>query len=276
MACTACNKTLAVPGGVQQTTVRPASAAQTMLRSAAAKRQAETPTLTRRAKTPPRNRGPLIAVIALLLLVGGGIGGWMIFKNDDKPAENKERVETPPPKKEKPTPEPILNLPKEAAPSFTITANLDRSAASPGTSTQLTVRAVRAADFTGEIVPLLDSLPEGVTADIQNIAEKTDEVVLQFKLAPSVTIGSYPLCVTCKAKVNGKEFTAKSPAVNLVVVTPFDLTIVETATIMLAQGAGYEAHRESGAKGRLQREDRAGVEGLAERRRSEQGGDSRG
>jgi hypothetical protein len=245
--CPQCDRKLTIPGASSPAKTLQAGAAKTMkavaagtikkpaaMTEAPAKKSSTSPSkpVKKLAKPAPRSKWPMIAAIAgLVLLVGGGTAGWLIFRH--KPAD--KVADAAPPPVGKPDDGKKLATSDQKAP-FTLALFLDRPEVSPGTKAQLTIRAKRAAGFVGEIALTVDKLPPFVTPTVPNLAENQDEALVKLELPPAVKPETYSLIVTGKAMDAGKEVTAAAPAFDLVVVAPFELTI-EPAMLTLAQGA---------------------------------------
>jgi hypothetical protein len=248
--CPACKRALSAPGttpaaAAEQSvsTSRPTAAGQsasgsrpkTVAAAPARRPAAAAPAAARRPEAPPRHsRWPWVVAIAAGLLAGGGSAAWMYLKR--KPAETEPVVQNNPgdkktddarkdhrkkedPSTVKPDETPDTRVPTQP---FTIALTFDRPDASPGTRPQMTVRAVRAADFQGEITLSVDDLPAGVTWATEKVPEKQTDAVVRLEIAPSAKPGTYPVRVTGKAKDGDRPVTAKATA-DLVLVAPFEL-----------------------------------------------------
>jgi hypothetical protein len=178
-----------------------------------------------------------VTAVAVAVLLGGGVAAWLHFKRkpDDKPPEPVVARDTKPDGKKpdgRKSDDDKRDTPTDAAPPFTLTAALDRPEVGAGAGACLTVRAARAAGFTGEIALTLDGLPAGVTAAPQKIAEGQDDAVVALRVAPAAKLGRYPLRAVGAAKGRDKDVVATA---ELVVVAPFELK-VEPGPVVVVQG----------------------------------------
>jgi hypothetical protein len=103
----------------------------------------------------------------------------------------------------------------EKAP-FTLTAKFDAESTKVGEAATLTVTAVRAAGFTGEIALAVNGLPPNVAAAAAAIPGDKAEAKITLNAAANAAPGTYPVTVVGKAKHNNKDFAANAPAANLV------------------------------------------------------------
>jgi hypothetical protein len=105
----------------------------------------------------------------------------------------------------------------EKAP-FTLTAKFDAENTQVGKPATLTVTAVRAPGFTGEIVLAVNGVPANVAPALMNIPGDKSEAKLTLNAAANAAPGTYPVTVNGKAKHNNKDFAANAPPANLVLV----------------------------------------------------------
>ncbi len=110
-----------------------------------------------------------------------------------------------------------IGLAVTEAPPFTLAAKLDASSYMPGKPAMLTVTATRSPGFTAEIALTTAGLPPGVTAALKNIPAKQNEIAVPLTLTAKAKLGSAALLLTGKAKHQGRDITATTPAVTLTI-----------------------------------------------------------
>jgi hypothetical protein len=100
-------------------------------------------------------------------------------------------------------------------PPFTLAAKFDTPSTMLGKPAGLTVTAMRASGFSGEIVLSIAGLPANVMPTLKNVERNANEAKLQLTAAASATPGQYPVIVTGKAKHKNKDYTVSATAVPL-------------------------------------------------------------
>jgi hypothetical protein len=250
--CPACKKTLSLPGSASPSktnvpavagaskAVAPSTAAPKAVTSSGSSRPKMSlpPANGRRSRPVARNRWPLIAAIAgVLLLTGGGTAAWLILR---KPADTVAEVKDSPKKQElrkDDTNDKKLDVPEPPKP-FTLAGALNRPDFSPGTQAKLIVRASRDTGYTGEITLTLDDLPEGIKGTAPSIAENGDAATVQLDIASSVKPGRYAFRLTGKTSSGSPDYTTYAPDLELVVVAPFELKVEAPAVTVMQGGKG--------------------------------------
>ena len=111
-------------------------------------------------------------------------------------------------------------------PPFTLIVKLDQEDIQKGGTATGTLSAVRAPGFDEEITLAPVGVPPNVTPPaVKSIPKGMNEVKVEFKTAPAVALGQYPVSFTGRTRHMDKDFAVTATPANLVVAAPFALKV---------------------------------------------------
>lgn len=111
-------------------------------------------------------------------------------------------------------------------PPFTLVVKLDQEDIQKGGTATGTLSAVRAPGFDEEIMLTPVGVPANVTPPaVKSIPKGMNEVKVEFKTAPAVVIGQFPVSFTGRTRHMDKDFAVTAAPANLVVAGPFTLKV---------------------------------------------------
>ena len=100
-------------------------------------------------------------------------------------------------------------------PPFTLSARVDQSEASAGSTIPLTITVQRAKGFDEEITLAPVNLPPNVTTTLKKIPKGESEIKGELKPAANAPLGPFVMSVTGKAKVQNKEVAVTARPIEL-------------------------------------------------------------
>jgi hypothetical protein len=102
-------------------------------------------------------------------------------------------------------------------PPFTLAAKFDAASYPPGKPATITVTAVRAPGFTGEIVLAAAGQPANVTPALKNVPANANEAKVTLNVAANAKVGTYLISISGKVKHKNKDFQVSAAPASLVV-----------------------------------------------------------
>lgn len=110
---------------------------------------------------------------------------------------------------------------------FRLVAQYAHPEAARGTPLPLSVTVQRQDGFADEVTLTVVGLPPNVTATAKPVPKGSDKVEFPITAAENAPVGTYPLAIVGKGKMNNQEFQVAIPAVLRVAPAPFDLSLAQ-------------------------------------------------